>query len=632
MKKTIKTPVLAVVFLILATLLATFCGIFANSLTANANSSSGAYTFYLEGYDVVYDVSDNMSIAVTEDITVHYTGYSSTGILRDIPVNNGAQVRNVHVMKYEDNNLVAVPYATQIEDSNFLTVDIGDTKNKTGKSEKYHLTYEYRITNSSVNSGKVAVNPIGTGWECEINNATATLILPDGFKSATLYYGKVGSTTTHDFTQTINADGRVQLSTSLPDLQKFSGATFDLTFEEGAISAYFDVTPYYSLIALAVLLVVAIIVKLLVFNGDSLTPIVNFEAPDKLNPLMMGKYIDNIINNGDITSMIFYWASKGYLKINFDDENDPTFIRIVKALPPDTPSYEQHLFYGMFGKNDTVKPSQLKNKFYVTVNAVKSEVNAAAGKLYKSSSLGISILFAVLASFVLGITPMLIAVCGFSYIYIFGFVSLIPSLILYAVAESAVYNRLKHKTKTKLGLYGALLLITAAFAALYCFIIPQQIMSWVVSLLLFVGCSLIVMLATTMVSRTKEYVEKLNMIVGFKNFIQLAEKDKLEAMLEDDPQFYYNILPYAQVLGVSDIWEDKFQEITVQPPEWATSSLAERVLTFHIINSMIKSSMVSATANMVSRPSSSGINGGGFGGGGGGFSGGGFGGGGGRGR
>lgn len=631
MKKTIKTPVVTVVFLILATVFAAFCGIFANSLTANANSSAGAYTFYLEGYDVVYDISDNLSIAVTEDITVHYTGYSSTGILRDIPVNNGAQVRSVHVMKYEGSSLVAVPYATQIDDSNYLTVDIGDTKNKTDKSEKYHLTYEYRITNSSVSSGKVAVNPIGTGWECEIRNATATLILPDGFKSATLFYGKVGSTTTHNFTQTINADGRVQLSADLHDLQKYSGATFDLTFEEGAISAYFDITPYYSLIVLAALLVIAIVLKFIVFNGDSLTPIVNFEAPDKLNPLMMGKYIDNIINNGDITSMIFYWASKGYLKINFDDEKDPTFIRIVKALPNDTPSYEQHLFYGMFGKNDTIKPSQLKNKFYVTVNAVKSEVNAAAGKLYKSSSLGVSILFAVLAALFLGLTPMLVAVCGFSYIYILGFVALIPALILYAVAESGVYNKLKFKTKSKLGLYAALFLITAAFAALYCLIVPQQIMSWVVSLLLFVGSSLTIVIATTMVTRTKDYVEKLNMIVGFKNFIQLAEKDKLEAMLEEDPQFYYNILPYAQVLGVSDIWEDKFQEITVEPPQWATTSFAERVLTFHIINSMIRSSMVNTTANMVSRPSSSGINGGGFGGGGG-FSGGGFGGGGGRGR
>ena len=46
------------------------------------------------------------------------------------------------------------------------------------------------------------------------------------------------------------------------------------------------------------------------------------------------------------------------------------------------------------------------------------------------------------------------------------------------------------------------------------------------------------------------FVKQLNEIIGFKNFIKLAEKNQLEKMLEQDPQYYYHILPYAQVLGV----------------------------------------------------------------------------------
>jgi len=117
--------------------------------------------------------------------------------------------------------------------------------------------------------------------------------------------------------------------------------------------------------------------------------------------------------------------------------------------------------------------------------------------------------------------------------------------------------------------------------------------------------------------------------VGFKNFIELAEKDRLETMLEEDPQFYYHVLPFAQVLGVSDKWEEKFKEITVQPPQWATCSTTDTLLNFYVMNRIMHVSFASMTANMSSRPSSSGSSGGGHGSFGG-FSGGGHGGGGGR--
>ena len=39
-------------------------------------------------------------------------------------------------------------------------------------------------------------------------------------------------------------------------------------------------------------------------------------------------------------------------------------------------------------------------------------------------------------------------------------------------------------------------------------------------------------------------------------------------LLAEDPQYYYDILPYANVLGVSEIWADKFKDLTMDPPEY----------------------------------------------------------------
>ena len=178
-----------------------------------------------------------------------------------------------------------------------------------------------------------------------------------------------------------------------------------------------------------------------------------------------------------------------------------------------------------------------------------------------------------------------------------------------------------------LGPVFAILLAAGAICLLYALFVPKWVIGFIPKLLLCAVCCVICAVSVTIVSRSEAYINQLNEIVGFKNFILLAEKDQLEKMLEDDPQFYYHVLPYAQVLGVSDKWEEKFKNITVQPPQWASSSVVGMAFRFHVFNSLMRNTMTSMTRNMVSRPSSGASGGGKFGGGQfGGFSGGGHGG------
>lgn len=172
-------------------------------------------------------------------------------------------------------------------------------------------------------------------------------------------------------------------------------------------------------------------------------------------------------------------------------------------------------------------------------------------------------------------------------------------------------------------------IVTAAYL-----LIPSAIIGIWAKLLLALACMGIAATSSLIVSRTDKYTQQLGEILGFKEFIKLAEKDQLEKMLEDNPQFYYNVLPYAQVLGISDIWTEKFNGITIEPPQWMTGNVIGDVFVLHTFNTMINRSMQGMSSQMTSRPASSGMNGrgGGFGGGFGGHSGGGFGGGGGRGR
>ena len=137
-----------------------------------------------------------------------------------------------------------------------------------------------------------------------------------------------------------------------------------------------------------------------------------------------------------------------------------------------------------------------------------------------------------------------------------------------------------------------------------------------VSYVLAIAASGVIMFFGAYMSKRTEYGSvMLGRIQGFKNFLEMAEKERLEAMVAENPQYFYEILPYTYVLGISDKWMKKFESIAVEPPTWYESSSHS---TFNVImfHSFMRSTMTSASSAMVSSPNSSGGSGGGFSGGG----------------
>ncbi|MDE7086888.1 MAG: DUF2207 domain-containing protein, partial [Clostridia bacterium] len=394
-----------------------------------------------------------------------------------------------------------------------------------------------------------------------------------------------------------------------------------------------DMTPYYVIIAACVLLAVLCALKFLVFNKDGLTPVVNVEAPDDMDPLKMGKLIDNRVDKSDVTSLIYYWANKGYIKINMDNQSDIELIRIYKNLPPQSPSYQKIMYEGLFKRGDSVKINSLTNSFYTTVEAVTRKVNTESGKLYDGKSMSAAVLFAVLGALLMAVTPIVMCFLNLTILTITPLFVVIPAFIVFAVTLAVRYNRLK-LGKGKLALaYLGIAVLSAVCVAVYVFFVPSYIVEVLPKIILGAAGFAIVMLSTLLVSRTEKYTQKLNKIVGFRNFILYAEKNRLETMLEQNPEFYYQILPYAIVLGVSDIWENKFAALTVTPPNWVVGSRHDTLFNFMVFNAAIRTVNTRMTTAFIFRPSSGSFSGGGSHGGSfGGFSGGGHGGGGARGR
>ena len=113
------------------------------------------------------------------------------------------------------------------------------------------------------------------------------------------------------------------------------------------------------------------------------------------------------------------------------------------------------------------------------------------------------------------------------------------------------------RLKTSGGKFVGLCFIPAGLCALvilfYTLLIPSAIIPLVAKLLISLSGCVLLGVSVILINRSKEYNAKLNEIIGFKQFITLAEKDRLEKMIESDPQFYYHILPYANSRGTKAI-------------------------------------------------------------------------------
>lgn len=640
MKKIKKLPLLLFTLLIMLT--AAFALFFqgGNSVVYAAGYYGNA-DFVFTDFNATYDIRADRTMDVELDLTVEYHAGGITGFYHDIPVNAGDRVRHISAAEIIDGKECALSYDVESQSKSFITMVIGDDKVKTGSTRRYILRYEYAITKPA-DKNAIYLNAVGFGSEAPMNDVNVTINLPDGFignGGVRCWLGEkdIEGGEVYDFAVSGNT-----VTLSKDYLPAFNGVTFQLDFENGVLSTKPDLTPYWVIIAACGILAILFAVKFLLFNKDRLTPVSNTEAPNDMDPLVMGKLIDHKVDKSDITSLIYYWANKGYLKIDLKDDggDDIELIRIRNKLPEGSPSYQIRMYDRLFSGGDVVKLSDLTCRFYGTVEAVTKTVNAENGKLYSGKSMAVAVLFALIGGLVMALTPIIIALTTISskLFLIAPLFMIVPAFIIFALTQTVRYNKLKFKKGKMILLYAGIALLAAAFSVIYVLVLPSYYVEIAPKIILCVVGFAIVMLSPCIISRTEEYVEKLNHIVGFRDYIIYTEKDKLEAMLEENPEFYYQVLPYAIVLGVSDIWENKFASLTVAPPSWTTRSYADDVFDIMIFNSVMRRANARMTTAFISKPAQSGPSSGSFSGGGhsggsfGGFSGGGHGGGGFRGK
>ena len=590
--------------------------------------------YEITSYNVDISIGSENVYHVTETIAVNFS-VPSRGILKVIPYTQ-------EMLWKQGNTSTQVTYNTVISSvsvlsENFTTykengklvVQIGDA-NKTFTGKKvYKLSYDHSLGDDQISEQDfVNYNLIGTGWDCKINKVTFSVTLPKGFDSNKLwfFYGDLGSTNKAPVQYTITGNTiEGALGTSLNPGQAF---TIQMDLPEG----YFEIpvdqwNTIFIAIALGILLL-SLILFLLFGRDPVMVKPVEFYPPDGITPAEAGYIIDTVVDDKDVVSLIIYWASKGFLTIEQLSKEDFRLTKL-KELENVPNEYEKNMFDQIFNLRDSVLISELKQNFFTQIAEVKVKIQkhyaTKERHLYskRTASLGQTVSFlSGLLIFATIFHPVFVSVNSIATAVALSVFSTMLVFIPITMLENIVTKWYVTKNVKKTAKLIAFFVVCAVILLLYI-----AFMWWRSMLLtgVSVAASTILtgILGIFMRKRTHFGNNILGKLLGFKNFLEFAEKDRLERLVEENPSYFYDVIPYAYVLGVSDKWAKKFEGIAIAPPTWYygyTNSF-----TPFIFYSMLFHSMSHMQSSMIARPVPVNTRGGGFGGmGGGGFGGGGF--------
>ena len=298
---------------------------------------------------------------------------------------------------------------------------------------------------------------------------------------------------------------------------------------------------------------------------DTIMP--HYRPPKGMLPTETGTIIDERLNPRDITATIIDYAVKGYIQIDELEKKD--YKLTLKKPLPKLKKFESLILRKIFPTNEkgiSSKLSELKNKFHTQIPLIEKAIMT---QLVKED-----------------IFPKNPKYIRRKYAIMAG----IPAALIFYTADGWPVH----------------LIFGILFSALIIFLFGQ-----------------------IMPRKTKKGTEIYYVLKGLYEYIDTAEKDRLEFQ-EKNGILFEKLLPYAIAFGLTKKWSKAFADIIKIPPVWYHGYGPG--FNMNDFSRRLDKATTKLTNNITSSPGSRGggawSGGSGFGGG---FSGGGFGGGGGRG-
>lgn len=547
-----------------------------------------AHAEYIHSFDVTAELHVDGTTKITEEIDYRFDT-PRHGIFRYIPVTHPQDPSEWYKERYIDITLdsvmldgQAVPYTVE-ESRDQLYLKIGDPNLTIEGAHTYELVYSLRGAYSFIPNGGAEFfwNVTGEDWPVPIRAASVTIKDPDGIVTSAraCYAGEAGASGSCA-RSTTTSEGIVYRHF---ELMPGEGMSFAVGLNRDIVERV--VLERNQLFMVWIGLVVLWILSLGVFvyryrtaykTGNTI--IAQYEPYEGLKPMYAGLLYDGTLHPQDITACIVYLAEQGFLRITatkdkvlFFFEVDDYEVTLVRSTADIESPFQVKVAELLFGSTpavgSSVRLSDLKSNLskqrenHRALEALRKDLRQElqADGFYKGS-LPLLKLWLLMGGAVAGV------------ILLFFFLRDMVS------TNSAVF------------IGGVILLLVT-----------------------------LIVLSAANVRRTKKGYEALDHLEGFREYLSVAEKDRMtfHNAPKKSPEEFMKNLPYAIALGVEGEWAEVFKDVTIPNPDWYQGNTA----TFSAIgltDSLDAFSTAFTTSSGTSASSGGGSVGGGGGGGGGG--------------
>lgn len=540
--------------------------------------------YNIDNYYVQATYHKDNTISVQETIDVNMKEYSH-GIIRSIP-----EYMYVGYTKEEDPNQTKSPdeYTLEIKDINvtgdavsveyedgYQNLKLGDSNTTIIGQHTYNISYTIVIPEDyHKDYDFMYYSVLGSEWDTYISHFQFDItfekaLTKNELNSFSVYSGTLGETT-----NALNVDYEVTkngISGSAYSINANNAITiYDRLRSDYFVGAKQATTwPSWAFSILALIFAILALLRIINLRKNHITPVINFYPPKDLDPAAVGYLVDESSDVVDLMSLVPYWASKGFLSI--EEKEKETILHKEKDIPEDALDYQNTIFTSFFGKGiDERSMKKLPSSFAKRLENAQNQLSkhyTGNQKLTKMDNgfglLILSFLFFFLAIFTNSKVGL------WAGIFFAAFSLIILVLEVFICFTGTVKLTFSSKTKLRIRqvlgilLYLVFLLILTYQSSFASSILPIY---WV---LLIAIVLLIDILNVQKFNVSSDYWNELaGPLLGFKEFIQKAELDQLKKLSEENPTYYYDVIPYAMVFGLSKEWSKKFTNIPITQPTW----------------------------------------------------------------
>ena len=241
----------------------------------------------------------------------------------------------------------------------------------------------------------------------------------------------------------------------------------------------------------------------------------------------------------DLTMMVFTWAQLGYLRIRVDRQGR-VILEKRMDMGNERPEFELRTFRTLFAKTDLVDATGAKYAKFCrqvaqTIDGVKEMYTKRAGNsaIFRFLGCGISIF------------------CGICFAMNFSKVKIVQTMlsillgILGAVSAWGIQGGMyKVHVRGKIPVY-----VGSVFGAVW-ILLGILCGQWIMGLAVVAGQYLIGLLAAYGGRRSEMGMYNAGQILGLRHHLKKLDQKKLERLLENNPDYFFDMLPYAIALGV----------------------------------------------------------------------------------